>query len=99
MVGIGRRGKQSSVARATIVNWDGCVVYDKFVKQTEQVTNYRTFVSGITQYDLVEHDHNQYEDDVDLQNNDPTSSSNSQQTSVVTFEQCQRDVQSMIENK
>ena len=52
MVGIGPRAKQSSVARVTIVNWDGHIVYDQFVQQTEVVTDYRTFVSGITQLDL-----------------------------------------------
>ena len=52
MVGVGFRGKQSSVARVTMVNWDGRIVYDELVKQEQEVTDYRTFVSGITQLDL-----------------------------------------------
>ena len=52
MVGVGFKGRQSSVARVTMVDWDGRIVYDEFVKQEAEVTDYRTFVSGITQLDL-----------------------------------------------
>ena len=52
MVGVGRGGKRSSVARVTLVDWDGRIVYDEFVRQEEEVTDYRTFVSGITPLDV-----------------------------------------------
>lgn len=52
MVGVGFKGRQSSVARVTLVDWDGRIVYDEFVQQEQGVTDYRTFVSGITQLDL-----------------------------------------------
>jgi hypothetical protein len=38
MVGAGPEGARSILARCSIVNWSGQVVYDKFVKPTEEVT-------------------------------------------------------------
>ena len=52
MVGVGPDGKKSSVARVTIVDWDGRIVWDEFVRQEQEVTDYRTFVSGVTSLDL-----------------------------------------------
>jgi len=52
MVGVGRGGKGSSVARVTLVDWDGRIVWDEFVRQEQEVTDYRTFVSGITPLDM-----------------------------------------------
>lgn len=52
MVGVGRAGKRSSVARVTLVDWNGRIVWDEFVRQEEEVTDYRTFVSGITHLDV-----------------------------------------------
>ena len=52
MVGVGRYGEDSSIARVVIVDWDGNVLFDEYIKQTQQVTDYRTFVSGITEDDL-----------------------------------------------
>ena len=52
MVGCGTSGYRSALARVSIVNWDGDVVLDKFVRVEEEVTDYRTFVSGITASDL-----------------------------------------------
>ena len=52
MVGCGAGGYRSALARVSIVNWDGDVVLDKFVRVEEEVTDYRTFVSGITASDL-----------------------------------------------
>jgi len=52
MVGVGMTGKRSSVARVTLVDWDGRIVYDEFVRQDQEVTDYRTFVSGITPLDV-----------------------------------------------
>jgi hypothetical protein len=52
MVGVGMYGEASSVARVAIVDWDGTVMFDEYIKQTQQVTDYRTFVSGITSVQL-----------------------------------------------
>ncbi|CAG0892401.1 unnamed protein product [Darwinula stevensoni] len=48
MVGVGEDGSDSIIARVSIVNHFGHCVYDKFVKPTERVTDYRTKVSGVT---------------------------------------------------
>ena len=48
MVGIGLRGKYSSLARVSIVNYYGEVILNKFVKPTREITDYRTRFSGIT---------------------------------------------------
>lgn len=52
MVGTGPRGNTSSVARVTLVGWNGETIYDEFIRQDREVTDYRTFVSGITSDDL-----------------------------------------------
>jgi hypothetical protein len=52
MVGVGQYGEDSSIARVVIVDWYGNVLFDEYIKQTQQVTDYRTFISGITEGDL-----------------------------------------------
>jgi len=47
MVGVGPDAQRSILARCSIVNYHGQVVYDKYVKPTEPVTDYRTSVSGV----------------------------------------------------
>ncbi|XP_012663679.1 RNA exonuclease 4 isoform X2 [Otolemur garnettii] len=47
MVGVGPKGEESIAARVSIVNQYGKCVYDKYIKPTEPVTDYRTAVSGI----------------------------------------------------
>lgn len=47
MVGVGLGGVDSELARVSIVDKNGITVYDKYVKITEPVTDYRTKVSGI----------------------------------------------------
>ncbi len=47
MVGVGP-SKQSALAEVSLVNFDGKTIYHKYVKPKGTVTNYRTFVSGIT---------------------------------------------------
>lgn len=52
MVGIGEHGHVSIVARVSLVNSLGECVYDKYVKPTDPVTDYRTQFSGIRPSDL-----------------------------------------------
>ena len=52
MVGVGREGKESMLARVSIVNQHGHCVYDEYVKPMEEVVDYRTKVSGIRKHDL-----------------------------------------------
>ncbi|KAJ1901866.1 3'-5' exonuclease [Kickxella alabastrina] len=53
MVGAGFKGSRSMLARVSIVNYYGHVVLDTFVKPTEAVTDYRTWVSGVRKSDLA----------------------------------------------
>jgi RNA exonuclease 4 len=52
MVGVGETGKDSILARVSLVNQYGEAIYDKYVLPTEKVTDYRTRVSGIRPEDL-----------------------------------------------
>ncbi|XP_006217572.3 RNA exonuclease 4 isoform X1 [Vicugna pacos] len=54
MVGVGPQGDESIAARVSLVNQYGKCVYDKFVKPTQLVTDYRTAVSGIRPEDLAQ---------------------------------------------
>lgn len=56
MVGVGPFGTKSTLARVTVVNWDGEIVYDQLIRPNEEVTDYRTFVSGITPSDLEDNE-------------------------------------------
>lgn len=56
MVGVGAYGTKSALARVCIVDWDGNTLLDKYVRPGEAVTDYRTFVSGITREDLESED-------------------------------------------
>ena len=49
MVGVGSNpNKESALARVSLVNYHGELVYDVFVQPQEAITDYRTHVSGIT---------------------------------------------------
>ncbi|XP_078082284.1 RNA exonuclease 4 [Mustelus asterias] len=52
MVGVGQDKADSILARVSIVNQFGKCIYDKYVKPTEKVTDYRTWVSGIRPADI-----------------------------------------------
>lgn len=54
MVGAGPKGRISQLARCSIVSYDGDVVFDKFIKPSMCVTDYRTKWSGIRPRDLIE---------------------------------------------
>lgn len=53
MVGVGTGGKESSLARVSVVNYHGAVLLDELVKQRERVVDYRTEWSGIRPGDMV----------------------------------------------
>lgn len=53
MVGVGPNGTRSALARCSIVDWHGAVLYDRFVTPNEKVTDYRTFVSGIKPHHIA----------------------------------------------
>lgn len=48
MVGIGPNGRDHMLARVSIVNENGDIILDRYVKPTEPVVDYRTKHSGIT---------------------------------------------------
>ena len=52
MVGAGPKGCRDMLARVSIVNSTGQVVYDNFVTPIEPVTDYRSFVSGVYPHHL-----------------------------------------------
>ncbi|XP_076877598.1 apoptosis-enhancing nuclease [Brachyhypopomus gauderio] len=53
MVGTGPGGKWSELARCSVVNYYGDVLYDKYVRPCQPVTDYRTRWSGIRKKHLV----------------------------------------------
>ncbi|TRY90416.1 hypothetical protein DNTS_018913 [Danionella cerebrum] len=53
MVGSGPKGCQSELGRCSVVSYDGDVIYDKFIKPCNPVTDFRTRWSGIKYKDLV----------------------------------------------
>jgi len=53
MVGVGERGHESSaLARVSVVNFHGHCLLDVFVKPKEMVTDWRTWVSGVSPKDM-----------------------------------------------
>uniref|UniRef100_A0A0R3S6Z2 RNA exonuclease 4 n=1 Tax=Elaeophora elaphi TaxID=1147741 RepID=A0A0R3S6Z2_9BILA len=52
-VGVGMDGKDNMLARVSIVNMRGQCVYDKYVMPRENITDYRTAVSGIRPINLA----------------------------------------------
>ncbi|XP_069768139.1 apoptosis-enhancing nuclease-like [Narcine bancroftii] len=53
MVGTGPRGCLGEVARCSIVNYHGVVIYDKYVKPSGPITDYRTRWSGIRKHHMT----------------------------------------------
>ncbi|MEW5307227.1 MAG: hypothetical protein WDW36_009635 [Sanguina aurantia] len=54
MVGVGRNGERSALARVAVVNNDGNVLLDEYVATKEAVTDYRTKWSGIRPIHLAD---------------------------------------------
>ena len=52
MVGIGLNGKQSALARCCLVNFNGEIIFDSFVRPPGFVTDFRTQWSGVKKKDL-----------------------------------------------
>ncbi|KAK5998120.1 RNA exonuclease 4 [Cladobotryum mycophilum] len=52
MVGVGPGGHESALARVSLVDFHGQQIYDSYVKPKERVTDWRTFVSGISQKEM-----------------------------------------------
>ncbi|XP_067648275.1 uncharacterized protein [Eurosta solidaginis] len=52
MVGVGHKGQDDMLARVSIVNKQGEVLLDKFVKPFKKVIDYRTSISGIRPKDI-----------------------------------------------
>lgn len=52
MVGTGPDGSESALARVSIVNYHGHIVLDTFVRPRERVTDWRTWVSGVSEEDM-----------------------------------------------
>ncbi|KFP99758.1 Apoptosis-enhancing nuclease, partial [Haliaeetus albicilla] len=48
MVGTGPQGRLSELARCSVVNYEGDVIYDKYVQPELPIVDYRTRWSGIT---------------------------------------------------
>jgi len=46
-VGVGPGGFENALARVSLVDWRGNVLLDTFVKVSQKITDYRTFVSGV----------------------------------------------------
>lgn len=44
---LARYGSISKCFRVSIVNYNGQVLYDEYVKPESRITNYRTWVSGV----------------------------------------------------
>jgi len=61
MVGVGTDGKQSALARVTLVNWNHDVILDTHVKVPVPVKDYRTWVSGIKPKDIAHSNDNAME--------------------------------------
>lgn len=53
MVGVGIDGKESALARVSLVNYFGAVQLDEFVRQRERVIDYRTEWSGVRETDMI----------------------------------------------
>ncbi|XP_054855268.1 interferon-stimulated 20 kDa exonuclease-like 2 [Eublepharis macularius] len=53
MVGTGPGGRISDLARCSIVNYYGDVMYDKYIRPVNPITNYRTKWSGIRRHHMT----------------------------------------------
>uniref|UniRef100_A0A2C9LJR9 RNA exonuclease 4 n=1 Tax=Biomphalaria glabrata TaxID=6526 RepID=A0A2C9LJR9_BIOGL len=54
MVGVGPKGSHSVLARCSILDYFGNILYDSYIKPTELITDYRTRWSGIYPFHMDE---------------------------------------------
>ncbi|KAK9461972.1 ribonuclease H-like domain-containing protein [Lipomyces oligophaga] len=52
-VGVGPNGSRNALARVSIVNYFGAVILDEFVQPEERVTDWRTWISGVSPKDMT----------------------------------------------
>ncbi|XP_033745453.1 RNA exonuclease 4-like [Pecten maximus] len=52
-VGVGNNSRENMLARISVVNHFGHCIYDTFVKPQEEVGDYRTWVSGVREEDML----------------------------------------------
>lgn len=84
MVGVGPDGLRSALARVVLMDWNGQVVLDQYVRPSEPVTDYRTYVSGITAAHLQPNDND-------------NDNSNSGLKAVVDLETCRQQVLQVLQ--
>ncbi|WWD21834.1 hypothetical protein CI109_106322 [Kwoniella shandongensis] len=53
MVGLGHLGSESALARVSLINYHGSIIYDTFVQPRERVTDWRTWISGVRESDVA----------------------------------------------
>lgn len=53
MVGTGPGGRNSDLARCSVVGYDGDVIYDRYIRPLSPITNYRTRWSGIRRHHMA----------------------------------------------
>ena len=105
MVGVGEYGQRSMVARVTLIDWYGHILMDEYIQPTETVTDYRTFVSGITEADLYGSSNGEEQPEEELvvetetDHPTPAASSTSNTKNLMTLEECRVTVQSLIQDK
>ena len=86
MVGVGPDGETSSAASVTLIDWNGNILFQSYIRQTVPVTDYRTFVSGITKEDLV--DDGEHEE-----------LNKSKRMNLLSLEECQAIISSCLYNR
>jgi len=96
MVGIGLKGHQSMLARVTIIDWDCKTLLDTFVKPTSEITDYRTFVSGIVPENLVETKESTASSSSSCDSSSTTSILN---VSLIDIETCRQKVMKILQGK
>ena len=97
-VGVGPGGYKSALARVSLVDYENTVLIDAYVKVSEPITDYRTFVSGITE----EHHLSSPDPDSDSDSNlDSNSSSSDTQLYplAMDFDKCIQLVKKMLDKK
>jgi RNA exonuclease 4 len=95
MVGVGTDGLRSMLARVTLIDWNGKTILDQYIQPTETVTDYRTFISGVTPSDLC----CTGSDDKREEGNSSSCSPGCHRHKLMTWKQCQETVESLIQNR